>query len=290
MKKKIIFNGCSFMAGDKIAWEQYCKEVGNRLTWEQFCSPEYATRHVTDADVVYWNNYHNIYKRNNNLPQFVINSLGLSVDNKIDISTDGKSNDMISISTVNYILNIPLEERKNYHAVIGWSSVYRVMKYTSKYKNFMNLNVGHGSHADWLLNEFKEYITAVIINADGEDIAMNYFRNILLLENFLLANNITYTFYRAMGSASECVMREHTFDPGHIVGSLQLNNISNFNNWIKFYDTDINPVIGGSWNSSYLNNQPNNWICADNPHPNTAAAIALANVIKDKILEQQVLN
>jgi hypothetical protein len=287
MKKKIIFNGCSFMAGDEIAWEQYRKEVGNGLTWDQFCSIEQVK---TNTDREYWDNYQNIYKRNYNLPQFVINSLGLNVDNKIDISTDGKSNDMISISTINYILNIPPEERKNYHVVIGWTSIYRVMKYTSKYKTFMNLNVDHVYKTVVGSDDYKEYITAVIINADNEDIAMNYFKNVIMLENFLLANNITYTFYRAIGSANECIIREHRFDPGHIIGALPLDKISNGNNWIKFYNTDTNPIIGESWTSLHLNNQPDNWIRNGNGHPNMAVAIAMANVIKDKILEQQVLN
>jgi len=285
--KKIIFNGCSFMAGDEIAWEQYRKEVGNGLTWDQFCSVKQTK---TDADVIYWTNYQNIYKRNYNLPQLVINSLGLSVDNKIDISTDGKSNDMISISTINYILNIPPEERKNYHVVIGWTSVYRVMKYASKYKNFMNLNVGHLGKIVPGSEDFIEYITAVIINADKEDIAMNYFKNVIMLENFLLANNITYTFYRAIGAASDCTMREHRFDPGHIIGALPLDKISNGNNWIKFYNTDANPVIGESWTSLHLHDQPNNWIRDDNSHPNAAIVLTLAGMIKDKMLEQQVLN
>jgi len=275
------------MAGDEIAWEQYRKEVGNRLTWDQFCSVKHAK---TDADVVYWTNYQNIYKRNYNLPQLVINCLGLSVDNKIDISTDGKSNDMISISTINYILNIPQEERKNYHVVIGWTSVYRVMKYASKYKNFMNLNVGHLDKIVTGSEDFIEYITAVIINADKEDIAMNYFKNVIMLENFLLANNITYTFYRAIGASSDCTMREHRFDPGHIIGALPLDKISNGNNWIKFYNTDTNPVIGESWTSLHLHDQPNNWIRDDNSHPNAAIVLTLAGMIKDKILEQQVLN
>ena len=285
--KKIIFNGCSFMAGDEIAWEQYRKEVGNGLTWDQFCSIEQGK---TDADRTYWNNYQQIYKRNYNLPQFVINSLGASVNNKIDISTDGKSNDMISISTINYILGIPPEERKNYHVVIGWTSIYRVMKYASKHKTFMNLNVHHIDDPVPGSAEFKEYITAVIINSDNEDIVMNYFKNVLLLENFLLANNITYTFYRAIGTANECIMRDYRFDPGHVIGALQLDNISNFNNWIKFYNTDTNPIIGESWASLHLNNQPNNWIRDGNGHPNTPTAIAMSDVIKNKILEQQVLN
>lgn len=287
MTKKIIFNGCSFMAGDEIAWEQYRNEVGNRLTWKQFCSIEQIQ---TDADQEYWNTYQNVYKRNYNLPQFVINSLGLSVDNKIDISSDGKSNDMISISTINYILGIPPEERKNYHVLIGWTSIYRVMKYSSRHKNFMSLNVNHTRTPVIGSDEFKEYINAMLINADFEDIAMNYFKNVLMLENFLLANNITYTFYRALGNAKECTMREHNFDPGHVVGSLKLDNISNVNNWIKFFNTDTNPIAGESWTTLCLDGQPNNWIHENNSHPNTAVALALADVIKDKILEQHVLN
>jgi hypothetical protein len=287
MTKKIIFNGCSFMAGDEVAWEHYRKEIGNGLTWKQFCSVDTV---LTDADREYWNNYHHVYRKNHNLPQFVINSLGLSADNKIDISSDGKSNDMISISTINYILGIPPEERKNYHVVIGWTSIYRVIKYSSKYTTFMSLNVSHIHKPVTGSVEFSEYINAVIINAEYEDVAMNYFKNVLMLENFLLANNITYTFYKAIGNAKECTMREHKFDPAHIVGPLKLDKISNVDNWIKFFNTDTNPIAGESWTSLCIDGQPNNWVHANNSHPNMTTALALADVIKNKILEQQVLN
>lgn len=283
--KKIIFNGCSFMAGDEIAWEQYSREVGNTLTWDDFCS---KTKIKTDVENNIWLDYQHVYKRNRNLPQFVINSLGLSTDNKIDISADGRSNDIISMSTINYILNIPPNERKNYHVVIGWTSLYRVMKYTSKYKNFMNLNIHHIDNPVTGAEDFIDYIKATLVNADNEDIALNYFKNVIMLENFLVANNITYTFYRAIGSEHDCTMREHNFDSREI-GQLQVDKISNFNNWIKFYDTDTNPVVGKSWTSLRLNDSPEYWIHDRNPHPNTKAAMEMAAFIKNKMLEQQWL-
>jgi hypothetical protein len=288
--KKIIFNGCSFMAGDEIAWEQYCKEVGNRLTWQQFCSSDQVK---TDADIAYWDNYQFIYKRNYNLPQFVINSLGLSVDDKIDISSDGKSNDMISISTINYILNLPPEERKNYHVVIGWTSIYRVMKYTSKYRNFMNLHVHHLDAPTLGAEDFIDYIKTVLVNSENEDLAINYFKNVMLLENFLIANNITYTFFRSLGSADECVMRNHHFEPNYDIGSLQLNKISNANNWVRIIPTDINPVIGTSWTNGILGlmgSIPENYVSKDNGHPSMVAAKNFAAMLSSKILEQQCLD
>ena len=286
--KKVLFNGCSFVAGDEIAWDQYCKETENTLTWKWFCDGNKKTHEQEKI----WTNYLHDYKRKHNLPQFVINLLGLTVDDKIDLSTEGKSNDMIAMSTVQYLLSIPPKDRKNYHVVIGWTLVTRIMKYASKYFNFMNLNINHLQHPTVGSEDYEDYIKAVLVNADIEDLAINYFKNVLLLENFLIANNITYTFFRSLGSRTDCIMQPHSFDPNWQCGPLQLDKISNSDNWIRFIPDDPIPVTGSSWTDAILGDHSNtkNYVSKNNGHPSMYAAKIFAEIISNKIIEQQVLN
>jgi hypothetical protein len=171
------------MAGDELVWDDYSKEIGNKLSWEWFTTVP-SVQHTNENRVI-WNEYHNVYKRKYNLPQLVSELVGIDTDNKIDLSNEGKSNDMISLATVNYILSIPIEDRHNYHVVIGWSSIARAMKFGKRTKSFINLNPNQLGKHNFAL-EYEDYIKVVIINADDVDLYINYIKNILLLENFLI--------------------------------------------------------------------------------------------------------
>ena len=105
--------------------------------------------------------------------------VGIDTDNKIDLSNEGKSNDMISLATVNYILSIPIEDRHNYHVVIGWSSIARVMKFGKRTKSFINLNPNQLGKYNVAL-EYEDYIKVLLIDADDVDLYINYIKNILL--------------------------------------------------------------------------------------------------------------
>jgi hypothetical protein len=288
--KKILFNGCSFMAGDEIVWANYSKEVGNELPWDWFTNPK--TPQLSDEDVASWREYHNVYKRKHNLPHLVTELLGISTDNKIDLSNEGKSNDMISLATVNYLLSIPTEQRPDYHVVIGWTSVARAMKFSKKFKCFTNLNVRHlGPGATVSAADHQDYIKAVLINADNDDHIINYLKNVLFLENFLRANSISYTFYRAMGAAQECIMQTKTLESGNLDDALRIVDSSDSNYWIKFIPNDPTPFAGESWDSVVLaTTGMSARISFVNKHPSLIAAKNLAAIIANKITEDKRLN
>ena len=104
--KKIIFNGCSFVAGDALVWDQYIKLKGlKNLSWEYYSSTK-----VSDDVIQILQDYKNNYRKFRNLPAFLGKFLKTEV---IDISEDGHSNDGISFSTIQTLLDIPEKERKN---------------------------------------------------------------------------------------------------------------------------------------------------------------------------------
>ena len=291
--KKIVFNGCSFMAGDELVWDNYSKEVGNKLSWEWFttASPE---QHTIENKVT-WNEYHDVYKRKYNLPQHVSELVGIDTDNKIDLSNEGKSNDMISLSTVNYILSIPIEDRHNYHVVVGWSSIARAMKFIKQFKSFTNLNPNQLGKHNFTSDE-EDYIKVVLINADDVDLYINYIKNILLLENFLKANGISYTFYRALGSSTDFRNIPHPliFRSGNLQDTLRLVESLDSKCWINFTSAeDTHPSVGESWTSAMLevvNHKRNFWVSPKNAHPKLDSVKSFATIIAHKIKEDKCLD
>jgi hypothetical protein len=126
MKKTLIFNGCSFMAGDEIVWDKYCLEKkGRLLDWRNF----WADLELKNKPAVlddFMNYYRFDYRRLHNLPMATSLHLGLE---RIDISEDGNSNDNIALSTIAYLISKPIEERKKYHVCIGWTITSRFLKF-----------------------------------------------------------------------------------------------------------------------------------------------------------------
>jgi hypothetical protein len=289
--KKIVFNGCSFMAGDELVWDNYSKEVGNKLSWEWFTTV--SSKQHTNENRDTWNEYHNVYKRKYNLPHVVSELVGIDTDNKIDLSNEGKSNDMISLSTVNYILSIPIEDRHNYHVVIGWSSIARAMKFIKKSKGFINLNPNQLGKNDFVL-DYEDYIKVVLINADEVDLYINYIKNILLLENFLRLNGISYTFYRALGSSNDFTKQSLSFNSGIFVDTLRLVESLDAKCWVNFTPTeDIHPSVGESWTSALLEvtgQNPKFWVSPKNAHPNLDSVKSFATIIAHKIKEDKCLD
>ena len=294
--KKIVFNGCSFMAGDELVWDDYSKEVGNKLSWEWFTTG--PSEQHTNENRVTWTEYHTVYKRKYNLPQHVSELVGIDTDNKIDLSNEGKSNDMISLSTVNYMLSIPIEDRHNYHVVIGWSSIARAMKFVKKFKSFTNLNPNqlekHVAQKHNFTSDDEDYIKVVLINADDVDLYINYIKNILLLENFLKANGISYTFYRSLGSSKDFIPHSLTFQSGNLQDTLRLVESLDSKCWINFTSTEeTHPSIGESWTSAMLQVPGNNgkfWVSPKNAHPNLDSVKSFATIIAHKIKEDKCLD
>jgi hypothetical protein len=230
---------------------------------------------------------------NRNLPMMLAKRLGT---NRIDVSSDGNSNDMIALNTINYILSLPKDERSNHHAVIGWTSAYRRMKFFAENSCFVNLNVHHIDEIftrpsrtthQAMIESFKNYIKTELVESANEDHYINYIKNVMLLENFLIANNITYTFYRAIGSVHDCIVRPHTFQPIW-TGPLIDKEISDPTCWLQFIHDEKYPHLGSAWTSAILDNNSSNFISNDNRHPNLKAVENFADILSDKILRQNL--
>jgi hypothetical protein len=281
--KTLLFNGCSFVAGDEIVWDSYCIDSGRPgLKWKNFAK----TPSKTKEDAEFWENYRFSYRRQRNLPAMVAQSLG---KRHVDISLDGNSNDMIAFATVNYFLSLQPEERKNYHVCIGWTTTSRIMKFSKYVNGYFNLHVNHiGIEKDHpILSELKDYLNIAIGQSYDEDFFLNFVKNVMLLENFLIANDITYTFFKSLGTSNDTAPRPPAaLIPPH-VPDLAYKNITNNHNWMMF-DNDHLPHMGGSWTSAILHHNRSLFVSDTNLHPNLKAAKSLSAMLKNKIISQNV--
>jgi hypothetical protein len=283
--KTLLFNGCSFMAGDAIAWEQYCISKGRpSIDWNVFWSQSHDRPEVNE----FVKEYRFDYRRLHNLPMAVATHLSSS---RIDISEDGNSNDSIAISTIAFLLSKTWEERKQFHVCIGWSSNSRFLKYIEQINSFGNLHVNHvgGGHGQVELGDIQDYIDIVFSQSTDEDIWLNYVKNIMLLENFLKSNGITYTFYRSLGSDHDARDLK-TFPPFDF--ELPNAHITNHSNWYSFHmngDLTAYPYEQSSWTSTIIHDE-SQWISKKNRHPNLKAVAIFSNSLADFIRKQNVLN
>jgi hypothetical protein len=282
--KTLLFNGCSFMAGDEIVWAQYCISKGKPvIDWNTFWLQIHGDPEVKSV----WRDYRFDYRRLHNLPMAIATHLASS---RIDISEDGNSNDCIALGTIAYLLSKTREERRQFHVCIGWSSNSRFLKYVDSINGFVNLHVNHVGvgHGQAELRDIQDYIDIVFAKNTDEDFWLNYIKNVMLLENFLISNGVTYTFYRALGHNQDIkdLKKLPPFD-----FDLPNASITNHSNWYSFQASDDIgrwPIGQQSWTST-IQNDESQWISEKNRHPNLKAVSIFSAQLADFIKSQNVL-
>ena len=279
--KKLIFNGCSFMAGDELVWEQYHKDNNKPVI-----APWNNNKEITDAEHLFRIEYLQ-YRQSFNLPAIITRMLDGS--EKIDLSYDGKSNENIAIGTIAYLNDLSKEERENCHVIIGWTCLSRIMKYSKISNIFVDLTAHHYDihTADPAKNALKDHIKTRILGGDNEDFILDYVRNVMLLENYLIANNISYTFYRAL---DDMVYGFEKIGPFNYIDRYTLNvkDCSRHENWYKFKDSNYTPINGLGWGVDFAN-KPQQWINPNNTHPNMESINDFASRLVEFIKKQNLL-
>jgi hypothetical protein len=257
--KTLLFNGCSYTAGDKIVWEEFLK----------------SHPHTENDPDRY--EYYVEYRKQFNLPMICATDLNLE---HIDIAMDGNSNYNIAIDTINHIISLPTYIRSNLHVCIGWTEPTRQLKWSEEHNKFVPLNVA------MLETELQKgchhYIKEAMVKAHDNDHYLNYIANVMLLENFLIANNITYTFWRALG------LPVGSFDEPFNRKLNITEQISNNRNWICFNENDSLYMTGNAWLSILDLNR--DFITVDNLHPNIDSIKRFSTIFSKKLVEQQIVN
>lgn len=277
MDKILLFNGCSFTAGDEIVWDQFCKD----FTWREAVIERTVVKNnkLTNKEAVdLYLDYVKNFRPTKNLGSICSKILQTK---KIDLSLDGNSNDNIALSTINYLMRMDSEKRQKVHVCIGWTSTDRRIKFSKNRQLFQNL------HCYSLLDDNKEhhdYTIAAIIENTEVDHSLNYLMNVINLENYLKANNITYTFWRALANETshaswEVLNKSPSPNDLMAIASLPVYTLSNKENWITF-NSSSHPWMGHSWDQTLTDADK---ISTVNKHPNFRSMLKLSKTITDHI-------
>jgi hypothetical protein len=279
--KKLVFNGCSFMAGDAFVWEQYHKDNNKPVV-----APWNNKNELTDAENLFRDGYLK-YRQSFNLPAIITRML--DGDKKIDLSHDGKSNENIAIGTIVYLNNLSKEERENCHVIIGWTCLSRITKYSKISNTFVDLAAGHyDKHtSNPAKNALKDHIKTRILGGDDEDFILDYVRNVMLLENYLIANNVSYTFYRALDDMVYGFEKIGPFNYNDR-STLNVKDCSRHENWYKFTDDNYTPINSLGWGVEFFE-KPQKWISLNNTHPNMETINDFASRLVEFIKKQNLL-
>jgi len=295
--KKIILNGCSWIAGDEIVWKEFCEEKG--LENEDFMT--FSERYGGTEKKHLITYYRTVWRKNHNQGSMLSRMLETQV---IDLAIDGNSNDGIALGTINYVNTIPVNERKDYHVVIGWTILERKALWLDYYWD--NCNYSHYTEKQGNWSRWKNRILGGIIENTDNDWYLSYYKNVIMLESFLKSNDMTYTFYRSLGSKDQFFFRPdkigiikskmfYTRQPIPI-STLNFHNLRpefiDKDNWFVFFDRDTDlPFCSDSW-TRYCESiyDFDEWVIRpENRHPNKNCTENLSKRLSDFILERKYL-
>lgn len=276
--KKILINGCSFTAGDAVTWHIHHPDIDwLKYIIQRKLHPVYSSKKIEAC----YNEYKLQLRKLDNIGGQLAKLLNTSV---IDISLDGNSNDNISISTIGFLSKLKPEERKKYHVCIGWTEFTRRIRWIQRYGRFHNLHHGHIIDKKYILE--KQFITEAIINSNDLDHLLNFLNNVILLENYLKNNDISYTFWKSLGISYNIAYVNLVSAVDNAVVDCNLffhNNLMDASRWMPFDDNPL-PWLGRAW--SDIVDADDQWIDKEsNCHPNLLAIKKIAEQLSRHIVQ-----
>lgn len=264
--KKLLFSGCSYTAGDELVWDKYCKDIllinPIEYTWDVF--------HADDKVFATHRSKYVEYRKTFNIPGQVGNAFNKPV---IDLSMDGNSNTQIALSVIKNLLEKTPEEVKDFHVCVGWTSLIRRLKWFEERKSFINMHPGR--YANNRFSNLRPYIKEGIINLSPYDHNLHFIHDIMLLENFLKARNVSYTFWLSFPGVLANGIDDITQKLNPVIS---IGKASDSSNWLLFNESDTIPMLGTSW-TDQLRTKTDPWISSKNNHPNLKSATELAEKI-----------
>lgn len=270
--KKLLINGCSMVAGDAISWHNYYPDVD----WNDYISvrkshPVYTHDEITKMYVKYAFEL----RRLENLGGQLGKNLGFEV---VDLSEDGNSNHNICMTTISYLSELSPEERKNYHVFIGWTEITR--RLISDKGVYSNITIGHLSLPSF--KHLNNYIKETIINRSDIDHLLDYFHNVISLQNYLKANNISYTFWNPLISIENIMYLVELLEQNkHPVNPYKHKLHFDRKDWITFGEE--HPWLATETGTLWMRNRNTCLISETNMHPNLETITEFSKKVAEHI-------
>lgn len=265
--KTLLFNGCSFVAGDDLVWDQFRRQYQ-------------ISDSITSTDLMIggqWNELYDQYtqyRRSYNLPRKVSEALGIDT---VDLSRGGQSNDSIAWRTLEFLNKVLPENRRDYHVVVGWTALARSMKYWPRADQFVDLVLtesqidSEGDHPIAKYRDMDQWCDALIKYQTDQDLNLDFLKNVMLLEQYCRSHGISYTFFRSMGTIGDL---DHINSQG----------LTDTQRWLKF--PNQKQWLTSIWQQQLEISQ---WISPKNSHPNSFAVAKFTDILAPKIRRDLVL-
>ena len=261
---KLLFNGCSFVAGDFLTWHRHNPDIDPDLyIWRRWPHPTYTSDEIRVKTNYYWR----VLRPQDNLAGQVSRLTGLEA---IDISVDGNSNQAIALSTMAYITENP----GDYTVCLGWTETSRTMAWDYTANQWINLNI-HRLEDPKLPSRYRDMIAVNLVQALEPELTLDYAQQLITLEAWLVQRGIASVQWRSMGQAMTAGCLDIRTDYGVAVPNL-MSQLTR-SNWLG---TETEPWVGPSWLDQLA---ADDFISPTNRHPNLSAVAVQARRIADHL-------
>jgi hypothetical protein len=275
MKKTLLINGCSYTAGDDIAWDHLTYG-----SWGVFTS---SSTLLNKDNIMheYLTSVRPLYNVSGVLGKLLNTT-------SVDLSRDGNNNSEIAIKTIGYISALAKEERKNLHVCIGWTEPVRLCRWSDNTAGFVTINPYMlemwGSHKDpnhidtLLYKEFNDSTMPWLASVKDVDVFVNDIFRVLAVENYLKSEGITYTFWKSLGFQ---IIDSDFENLSKKVGT-NLNTLFSNDDWIKFTEDKFHPYFSKAWRNTILDSDIKKYM-TNGFHPTKIAVEELCSKIVNQI-------
>lgn len=262
---KLLFNGCSFVAGDFLTWHQHYPDIDPDIyIWGRQRHPSLTQNQLKQLTDHYWREL----RPRDNLAQQVSRLTGLEA---IDISSDGNSNTAIAQSTIAYISEHP----GDYQICIGWTEPTRRMVWEAEVGQWINLSL-HRLEDPRLPRRYRDYVNLNLVSAPEADHSLDYVQNLVMLNSWAQSQGLPIIQWRSMGpqGVQPCMLARTEYG----VATLDPRRVLDPMTWLEL---SSEPWWGRSWFDQL---GPGQTISPTNLHPNIPAVRAQAAKIAERIL------
>jgi hypothetical protein len=256
---KLLFNGCSFTAGDLVTWHLHYPDIDSQQhIWEGKPHARYSRAEIMTRAQIYTQQL----RSQNNLSAVTASLTGLPV---VDLAVDGASNQSIAQGTIDWITRNPDE----YCVCIGWTEPARRLIWDGG--NWVTLSVARLQDRN-LPPQWRRYIDTAIVAINDATHQLDYYNSALLLYSWLTSRNIPVVFWRSMGTAFTLPLQGGPYSSPVSDPATQWRDRV----WLDSFN-------GVSWQGRLT---PADWINSKNSHPNRAAVGRQAELIAARVLER----
>lgn len=269
----VVFNGCSFVAGDALTWDRHYPDVDvDRHIWSRETHPTYSAQDIKAMSDHYWTNLRPL----DNLPTQTARLLGSTA---VDLSQDGNSNRAIAISTIDYLSQLDCLDGVT--VCIGWTEPTRRLVWDAEIGQLINLSI-HRLIDRAMPRIFRDYINLAIVSADEMDHVIDYITHVQLLTSYLESRSINYVFWRSMGQPIDTAPLARITQYG--TRSFNPQRTLDHSRWLAL-DQHAEPWKSSSWFEQLT---PTDTISNFNRHPNLSAVSKMSHRLADRLAELAV--